>query len=223
MKNRVLVLAVHPDDETIGCGGTLLRHKAEGDEIYWLIATSMKETDGFTKKEVRNRKSQIDAASQAYDFNRIYTLDISTKKVDLLPKVDIINKISEIFHKVKPNTIYLPFMNDVHSDHRIIFELAFSCTKVFRYPFINKILMMETVSETEFTPSLKGTVFTPNHFVNITNFLDKKIKIFKLFNNEIKKPPFPRSTENIKSLATLRGSMAGCKYAESFMILKEIR
>jgi len=83
--------------------------------------------------------------------------------------------------------------------------------------------MMETISETEFAPSLKGTVFTPNHFVDITNFLDKKIKLLKVFNNEIKKPPFPRSIENIKSLATLRGSTAGCKYAESFMILKDIR
>jgi len=221
--NRVLVLAVHPDDETIGCGGTLLRHKAEGDEIYWLMATSMKEEDGFTKKEVRNRKNQIDAAARSYNFNGVYKLGISTKKVDLLPKGDVINKISEIFHKVKPNMIYLPFMNDIHSDHRIIFELAFSCTKVFRYPFIKKTLMMETISETEFAPSLKGTVFTPNHFVDITNFLDKKIKLLKVFNNEIKKPPFPRSIENIKSLATLRGSMAGCKYAESFMILKDIR
>ena len=187
------------------------------------MATSMKEEDGFTKKEVRNRKNQIDAAARSYNFNGVYKLGISTKKVDLLPKGDVINKISEIFHKVKPNMIYLPFMNDVHSDHRIIFELAFSCTKVFRYPFIKKTLMMETISETEFAPSLKGTVFTPNHFVDITNFLDKKIKLLKVFNNEIKKPPFPRSIENIKSLATLRGSMAGCKYAESFMILKDIR
>lgn len=221
--NRVLVLAVHPDDETIGCGGTLLRHKAEGDEIYWLIATSIKEEDGFTKEEVRNRKNQIDAAARSYNFNGVYKLGIPTKKVDLLPKDDVINKISEIFNKVKPNIVYLPFMNDVHSDHRIIFELAFSCTKVFRYPFIKKTLMMETISESEFAPSLKGTVFTPNHFVDITKFLDKKIKLLKVFNNEIKKPPFPRSIENIKSLATLRGSMAGCKYAESFMILKDIR
>lgn len=220
---KVLVIATHPDDETIGCGGTLLRHKAEGDEIYWLIATSIKEEDGFTKEEVRNRKNQIDAASRSYNFNGVYKLGIPTKKVDLLPKDDVINKISEIFNKVKPNIVYLPFMNDVHSDHRIIFELAFSCTKVFRYPFIKKTLMMETISESEFAPSLKGTVFTPNHFVDITKFLDKKIKLLKVFNNEIKKPPFPRSIENIKSLATLRGSMAGCKYAESFMILKDIR
>lgn len=221
--SKVLVLAVHPDDETIGCGGTLLRHKAEGDEIYWLIATNLSEESGFAKEKIRKREKEIDKIAGIYGFNGIYKLGIPTKKVDTFPKDELISKISKVLNEVKPSIIYLPFINDVHSDHRIISELTFSCTKTFRCPFVKKVLMMETISETEFAPSLKEMVFVPNHFVDISGFLDKKLEFIKVFKSEIDESPFPRNAENIRALALFRGSMAGCRYAESFMIVKYIR
>ena len=94
---------------------------------------------------------------------------------------------------------------------------------LFRYPFIKKIYMMETLSETEFAPSTKEDSFVPNVFVDISDFMDRKIEIMKLFESEIKEHPFPRSEENIKALAIFRGASCGCRYAESFMLLKEIK
>jgi LmbE family N-acetylglucosaminyl deacetylase len=135
---------------------------------------------------------------------------------------ELIGKISKVINDVKPNIIYLPFKGDVHSDHRKIFEAAYSCTKSFRYPFIKKIYMIETLSETEFAPSTKEDSFIPNIFVNISEYMDKKIEIMKVFESEIAEHPFPRSERNLKALATLRGATAGCEYAESFMLLKEI-
>ncbi len=221
--NKVLVMAVHPDDETLGCGGTLLRHKCEGDQIYWLVATSMKEEDGFGKNEIKEVEEIIENITKMYNFEKVFRLGIPTTRVDEFPIVKIVKGILKILIEVKPNIIYLPFMKDVHSDHRIIFEAAYSSIRTFHCPFIKKILMMETISETEFAPGLKEFAFIPNHFVNISNFLERKIEITKIFKREIGKHPFPRNPENIRALATFRGATAGCKYAESFAILKEIR
>lgn len=82
--------------------------------------------------------------------------------------------------------------------------------------------MIETLSETEFSPSTKEDNFIPNVFVDISEYMDKKLEIIKIFDSEIEEHPFPRSLRNIKALATFRGATAGCEYAESFVLLKEI-
>lgn len=219
MSNKVLIVAVHPDDETLGCGGTLLKHKADGDEIYWLICTDIDKTHNYYK----TRQDEIKIVGQLYGFEAIYNLDLKTMRVDEYSISELIHKISSIICDVKPSVIYLPFKNDVHSDHRKIFEAAYSCTKSFRYPFIKKIYMMETLSETEFAPSTKEDGFTPNVFVDISKYFEKKIEIMKKFKSEVAEHPFPRSERNLRSLATLRGATAGCEYAESFVLLKEIQ
>jgi LmbE family N-acetylglucosaminyl deacetylase len=217
--NKALVIAVHPDDETLGCGGTLLKHKANKDEIHWLICTAMNKN----QSKYKVREQEIEKISKMYDFNGVHKLELNTMQVDEYSISELIEKISKVIKKVQPNIIYLPFKGDVHSDHRKIFEAAFSCTKTFRYPFIKNMYMMETLSETEFAPSTMGDNFVPNVFVDISKYLDKKIQLMKIFESEIDMHPFPRSEKNIKALATFRGASCGCEYAESFMLLKEIK
>lgn len=218
MRNRILVVAVHPDDETLGCGGTLLKHKVNDDEIHWLICTSLNKSH----KYFYAREKEIKRVSKLYNFNSVNNLAFETTKIDQYSMNELIEKISKIMNKIKPNIIYLPFKEDIHSDHKKIFEASYSCTKSFRYAFIKKIYMMETLSETEVAPSIKKDSFIPNTFVDISKHINRKIQIMKVFKSEIGKHPFPRSEKNIKALATFRGSMAGCKFAESFMLLKEI-
>ena len=219
MKNVVLVIAVHPDDETLGCGGTLLKHKASGDEVHWLICTTIDRTNSYYK----TREDELKRVADAYEFNSVNNLRLKTMQVDEYGMSGLIDKISNVINTIKPNIIYLPFKGDVHSDHRKIFEASYSCTKSFRYPFIKKIYMMEILSETEFAPSTKEDSFIPNTFVDISAYFEKKIEIMKIFKSEISMHPFPRSERNLKSLATLRGATAGCEYAESFVLLKEIQ
>lgn len=221
--NKVLVIAVHPDDETLGCGGTLFRHKLEGDEIHWLIATSLKEDDGFSKEIVQKRNAEIENISDLYQFDSIHHLNISTTKVDLVSISDLVDKISIVVNSVRPNIIYLPFKGDVHSDHKYIFNAAFSCTKSFRYSFINKVYMMETLSETEFSVGVGQESFIPNVFVDISKYIDKKITAMNMYTGEVGKHPFPRSEKNIRALSSFRGASSGSEYAESFMLLKETR
>lgn len=218
MKNKVLIIAVHPDDETLGCGGTLLKHKSKGDEIHWLICTETTPSSDFYK----TRQQELEQVSKMYTFDSVYNLELKTMQVDEYTMSELISKISKIISDIQPNIIYLPFKGDVHSDHRKIFEAAYSCTKSFRYPFIKKIYMMETLSETEFAPGTKEDSFIPNIFVDISDFMERKIEIMKIFSSEIAEHPFPRSVRNIRALGTLRGATAGCEYAESFVLLKEI-
>jgi len=222
MNNKVLVIAVHPDDETLGCGGTLLKHQANGDEIYWLIITEAKREDGFNAKSIEKRKKEIQKVAKLYNFKKTVNLKLATMRIDEYSMSSLIGDISKVMNEIKPNIVYLPFKGDVHSDHRKIFEASYSCTKLFRYPFIKKIFMTETLSETEFAPSTKEDSFVPNVFVDITDFMSKKLEIMKVYESEMAEHPFPRSERNLKALATFRGATAGCEYAESFMLLKEI-
>lgn len=220
--SKVLVVSTHPDDETLGCGGTILKHKKCGDEIYWMILTNINIENGWEKETIKRRQQEIKTVAELYGFTDVYKLDFPTTKLDTIPMAELINSISKVINEVKPHIIYLPNRSDVHTDHQITFNAVWSCTKNFRYPFIKRILMYETLSESEFAPALSETIFIPNVFVDITSFFNKKIKIMKIYNSEIMKSPFPRSIDAIEILAKYRGSRIGKKSAEAFSILLDI-
>lgn len=223
--NKVLVIAVHPDDETLGCGGTILKHKAQGDEVYWLVVTGPIKGDhpAFTDEFIAKRDALVDKVSETYGFNETIKMNLPTQKLHALDLKDIIVNMSDVIKRIQPDTIYMMYNNDVHSDHRVAFDAAYSCTKSFRYPFIKRILMIEALSETEFAPAIPGTSFCPNVFVDITPFIDKKLEIMSLYDTEMMPEPYPRSLSSIKALARVRGSRAGVKYAEAFQLLYEKR
>jgi len=216
---KVLVIAPHPDDETLGCGGTLLRHKNDGDDIHWLVCTSMPESDDYFFQ----REIEIEKVKDRYGFSGYYNLGLKPTFIDEYSSKFLVDKISSVVQSVKPDILYLPFAGDVHSDHKTIFEASLSCTKSFRYPYVKEVYMMETLSETEYAPDSRSRCFVPNIFVDISDFVDEKVDIMKIYTSEISDHPFPRSIKNIYALATLRGSMAGCAYAESFMLIRHIR
>jgi LmbE family N-acetylglucosaminyl deacetylase len=219
---KIIAIAVHPDDETLMCGGTLLKHKFNGDQIFWLIVTSISTNFGWDKETVDKRQKEIMEVANLYDFNKIFQLDFPTTKLDEIPRGNIIAAIATVFNEVKPDIVYLPNRSDIHSDHQITFQAAYSCTKHFRFPFIQKVLMGETLSETEFAPGLSDSTFIPNVFIDISDYLDKKNEIMNIYASEIMSETYPRSIETMEALAKYRGSRISVKYAESFMLLYEI-
>lgn len=223
--SKILVVAVHPDDETLGCGGTILKHKAQGDEIYWLVVTGPIKGDhpAFTDEFIAKRNALVDRVAAAYGFNETIKLNLPTQKLHAVDLKDIIVKVADVFKRIQPDTIYMMYNNDVHSDHRVAFDAVYSCTKSFRYPFINSILMIEALSETEFSLATQATAFVPNVYVDITKYIDKKLEIMGLYDTEIMQEPYPRSLSSIKALARVRGSRAGVMYAEAFQLLYEKR
>lgn len=223
--NKVLCVAVHADDETLGCGGTILKHKAQGDEIHWLLLTGPTENhpSNFKQEFIDNRARMVSEVASAYGYDSFDYLALPTQLLHTLDLRDIIKRISEVMKRIRPNIIYMMFAEDVHSDHRVAFDAVYSCTKSFRYPFIERIYMMETLSETEFAPAISGRSFLPNVYVDISVFLDRKLEIMQMYPKEIMEDPFPRSLSSIRALARIRGSRAGVMYAEAFQLLFERR
>jgi LmbE family N-acetylglucosaminyl deacetylase len=220
--SKVIIISAHPDDETLGAGGTILKHKEIGDEVHWLIVTNVFESEGFSNERVLSRKQEIEEVSRLYSFNKVYNIGYPTMKLNDTILFELVNKISHIFQELEPEIIYVMNRSDAHSDHRIVFDAVMSCTKSFRYPYVKKVLMYECLSETEFAPILPERVFQPNYFVDISNFIEKKIEIMKIFDSELGDHPFPRSIKNIEALATFRGATVGVLYAEAFQMIKYI-
>ncbi len=218
---KVMVVAVHPDDETIGCGGTLLRHKENGDEIYWIIVTKISRELGYAEKRIQEREHEIEEVAKQFGIRKTFRLGYSTAHLDVVPLADLVEKIGAVFREVEPSLVYLPFPGDIHSDHRITFEAAIACTKWFRYPFVKKVLAFEAVSETEFNFNPNNPSFRPNYFVDISSYLEKKIAIAGIYASEMGAFPFPRSQTSINALAFHRGSIVRCEAAEAFMLLRE--
>jgi LmbE family N-acetylglucosaminyl deacetylase len=222
---NVLVIAPHPDDETLGCGGTILRHKDSGDNISCVFVTCVSTEGGFSADQVHAQKQQIDGISREYDFDSVFQMKYPTTYMDTIPMAKIVFDINKIFKQISPEIVYIPNKSDVHSDHRVVFQAAFACTKAFRCQSIKKILMYETISETDYAPAIADSMFIPNYYINITKYFERKVSILKTYySGEIKLSPFPRSISNVEALARFRagGGGANTQYAEAFQLLKWI-
>ena len=209
---KILCVSVHPDDETLGCGGTLLKHKATGDEIYCVHVTNGNE----------RQESVIRLLRKLYGFKETYQLGLPEIKLTDIPLSEIIGKLSAVIQQVKPDYLYIPNRSDAHSDHRIVFEALTACTKSFRYPFIKKIMMCEVISETDFSPALPENIFIPNVFMDISDFIERKYELLNVFESELLTSPYTRSIDAILALSKYRGSQINVNYAEAFMLLKEV-
>ena len=221
MKN-IVVISAHPDDEVLGAGGTLLKHLSDGDKLFWIIVTNISNKSGHKKEKIYSRKNEINKVKKLFGFKKTFLLNYIPSSLSSSIVNNLINEISIIFKEIKPEIIYCVNRTDAHSDHKFTFDSVMSCTKSFRFPYIKRVLLYECISETEFAPAVPEKYFQPNYFVDISDFIDKKIDIFKIYESEIGNHPFPRSIRNIKSLASFRGATVGVEYAESFQLIKFI-
>lgn len=217
---NILVISPHPDDETLGAGGTLLNYKDKGHQLYWLNITNMKEEFGYKKEAIETRQKQIELVKIKIGFTDFYDLGLEPANLDQYRSNKIIEQISKIIGSVRPEIIIIPNGTDAHSDHKIVFEWCCACTKIFRYPFIKRVMSMEIISETNF--SVGDSIFVPNYYVDITKYMNRKEQILGIYESELGEHPFPRSLEGIEALAKVRGMEAGVKYSEAYHILKII-
>ena len=215
---KILVIAPHPDDETIGCGGTILKHIKAGDKVSCIFVTKLKKNNKWSEKLVKKKEKEIDRIKKIYKFSFFKRLDFLPTELDKVPFKKLVTEFTKLFSLIKPEVIYIPYINDVHTDHKIVSKAATSSAKWFRSSSIKQINMYETLSETNFN-FVEKKVFQPNLFIDISKFLEKKIKICSCYKTEFGKHPFPRSKESIKALAILRGSQSGYKAAESFKVV----
>lgn len=219
---KVLVVSAHPDDEVLGCGGTLAKHRDNGDEISWLISTSMFENQGFSPKKIQTRQNEIKTISNQLKMVNVFELNYPTMSLSYETLVQMIPQVAEIIKSIEPEVIYILNRSDAHTDHLITFKSVLANTKSFRHPYIKLVLMYECISETEFAPALSENTFIPNYYIDISEHINEKISLMKVYKSELGEHPFPRNETNIKALATFRGASVGVNYAEAFQLLKFI-
>lgn len=217
---KTIIVAPHPDDEVLGAGGTLLRRKAEGAKVGWVIVTSISTNSSFTDDKKRQRADEIARIAEFFNFDSTFELNFPTTQLDRIPMSDLVAAISAVFTSFKPNEVFLPHPSDVHTDHQVVFNAAASCTKWFRYSSVKRVLAYETLSETDFGLGLENT-FRPNVFIDIEPYLEQKLSAMNIYASELGSFPFPRSHEAMRALATLRGAASGFKAAEGFELLRE--
>jgi LmbE family N-acetylglucosaminyl deacetylase len=223
MTTRILALAAHPDDETLGSAGTLLKHRAAGAELYWLIATEGKEPD-WSASHLAQSARQVEQVANAYGMSGIFKLGFPSKRLDTVAQTTLIDAIRNVLSEVRPNSVYLIHRGDVHSDHSALFGATLSVLKPFYMQAlgVERILSFETLSSTDAAPPAESRAFVPNVFVDITPFLPRKLEIMRLYEAEQQAPLLPRGESAIRALARYRGSTIGVEYAEAFMLIRQL-
>ena len=218
---KTLVIAPHPDDELLGCGGTLLRRRAEGGTVGWVVMTALLPAEGWEAERIAERDAEIETVRCGLGVapEHLYRLDYPTTRLDTVPMGNLVQRVSQVFQEFQPEEVLLPHRYDIHTDHRATFDAAAACTKWFRYPSVRRVLTYETPSETDFSLNPAGG-FRPNYFVDISDHLEAKLHLLQTYASELAPPPFPRSLENLRALATQRGAQAGCPAAEGFGVMK---
>lgn len=217
---KLLVISPHMDDETLGAGGMMLKYAQAGEQVYWLNISNTKTEYGYPQELVDKRREQFQKVSQGLCVCDAIDLQLRPAALSSYLESEIIGKLGKTINKISPDILVTVFPGDIHSDHQMVFNWVKAFSKSFRMPSLKKFLLMEVLSETDF--SLSRNVFAPNFFVDISEQMEKKLEILKLYEGEIGQHPFPRSIESVRALATIRGSVAGTNYAEAFMLLREI-
>ena len=215
----ILVVAPHPDDETIGAGGLLLRAAAAGRSIHWLIVTTMRPQDGWSAERISRREAEIDAVAKDFSFAGVHRLGLPTARLDTLPLGDVVAAIGAVVSEVKPQVLLLPHRGDAHSDHQVVHDAGAACAKWFRYPSVQWTLAYETLSETD--AAIQHMMpFRPDIYVDIGIYAERKIEITRRFAGEFHPFPFPRSEIAVRAQTQLNGVAAGYQAAEAFMLLR---
>lgn len=215
---KILIIAPHPDDEVLGCGGTIAKHVKGEDEVYLCIVTKAYTPD-WSEDFLKKRSEEIKKANEILGIKKTYLLDFPTIKLDTIPQKELVDSITNIVGEVKPDVMYIPHKGDLNKDHRLVFE----ATLVVARPINNnlmKILSYETLSETEWGKPI--VPFVPNVYVDIASTVEKKIEAMKSYKSELRKLPHPRSEESIRTLARIRGLESGLDFAEAFTLIREI-
>jgi N-acetylglucosamine malate deacetylase 1 len=217
-KKCILVFAPHPDDEVLGCGGTIGRFASKGDEVVLCIVTKAYTPD-WSPEYIRKKAEEIQQSNKKLGIAKTIFLDYPTVKLDTIPQKELNDALSKVISEHKPDLVFIPHYGDLNRDHRIVHEASLVATRPFSSN-IKKILAYETLSETEWGHSIAQ--FRPSVYIDITEFIGLKIEAMRLFETELKDAPHPRSAELISALAMKRGSEIGVKYAEAFMLIREI-
>ena len=228
MRESVLVVAAHPDDETLGCGGTMARLAAEGARVSVLI---LGKGGGarYDKQEqapagvMDSLESGARAACAVLGAADVRILDFPDNRFDTVPLLDIVKRIEEAVRELGPVTVYTHSPCDLNIDHRIAFEAVITATRPVADCGVRDVYSFEIPSSTEWAFGQLARPFQPNVYVDVADYLPLKQQAMQEYGSELGRYPHPRSPEALEALARRRGSEVGFEAAEAFVLVRSLR
>jgi len=226
--NNILVVAAHPDDEVLGCGGTIVKHINQGDEIHVLILAEGV-TSRDTKRYRSNNKEELSklgiAAHKAHKIlgtSSLKLLDYADNRMDSVDLLDIVKTVENEVKEKKPNIVYTHHHGDLNIDHRITHQAVLTACRPDPKQSVKKIYCFEVPSSTECQSPSVGTVFIPNIFVDISDTLALKLDALRAYESEMRPWPYIRSIKAVEHLVRWRGASMGMEGAEAFVLIREL-
>lgn len=228
LSQNVLVVAAHPDDEVLGCGGTIARHADSGDPVHVLIVA-----EGATSRQQQRDRDEVDGylsalakaaqtAGAILGVAGVELLDLPDNRLDSLDRLDLIKRIEERIARYQPQVVYLHHAGDVNIDHRRLHEAVVTACRPTPGQPVRRLLSYEVASSTEWQPPGSAPAFQPNWFVDITVEWARKRQALEAYAAEMRPWPHARSIAALEHLARWRGAQVGVEAAEAFCLLRQL-
>lgn len=223
----VLVIAAHPDDEVLGCGGTIANLSRAGHDVYIAIlgegiTSRYANRDSVDRKFVETLKNQCKEAAKLLGAKDIFLYDMPDNRFDTIPLLDIVKIIEELIERLQPQVIYTHHNGDLNIDHVIINRAVLTATRPVKGQPVLEVYAFEIPSSTEWSFQRFEPNFCPNVFVDISNAMDIKIRALLCYDTEIRTFPHPRSSDGIRIIAKRWGTVVGREAVEAFELIRMI-
>jgi len=216
---KILIIAPHMDDEVLGCGGIIGKHKDSGDSVSVIFIAHRVYNHSFDEQRNNIEKSHAIKAKDVLCYDDAIFLDLPDERLDTAIQ-DIIIPLEKNINAIKPSIVYIPFRGDNNQDHRAVFDAVRVVLRPVATTYISNIYMYEVPSSTDQSPPLSENAFLPNFYVDIKEFIDRKIKALSCYESEKRLYPHPRSEKGLKVTAQKRGIESGFEFAEAFVMLR---
>ncbi|MBU1563996.1 MAG: PIG-L family deacetylase [Proteobacteria bacterium] len=221
MTKRILIVAPHPDDETLGCGGVMKKFTNRRDDVFVLVMTRGNPRL-YAEEKIDNIRKEARTAHDLLGVAETRFLDFLAPELDTTSIAEIARSIAGVIAEFEINTLFLPHRGDIHHDHQIVFDAGLVASRPVGKYSVTGVYAYETLSETEWAAPFGDQVFIPTCFYDISAEMEKKLEAISCFKSQLRAFPNPRSLENIEALAKFRGATVGFKRAEAFSVIRDI-
>lgn len=226
MTKSILVLCAHPDDEVLGCGGTIAKFSNKGYVVHVaFLADGVSSRSNFLSSnslELEQRRNATKVACSILGINSISFENYPDNRLDTIPLLSIVQIIEALIFKHKPEIVLTHHAGDLNIDHRRVYDAAATACRPQKEHPVKTFLSFEVASSTEWQIPFGQPAFIPNWFVDVTDTFDKKVLALEAYSVEMREWPHPRSIKGIKSLGNWRGATVGVNFAEAFMLGRRI-
>ena len=218
----VLVIAPHPDDEVLGCGGTIAKHVANGDEVYVCVMTKGF-PPVFDENIIAQGRKECQEADKVLGVKETIMWEFPAAMIESVPRHEFNAKIIHLIQSLKPDTVYIPHRGDMQLDHKLVVDACMVALRPKYDHIVKRIYSYEALSETGWDVPNVLNDFIPTMYSDITDYIDKKIHAMEKFQSQLDDFPNARSLQAIKALAEYRGATISVKAAEAFSVIREIK